>query len=167
MTRNRIQRLLSRQSYLLALVLLVISLLINLHFQANLLGASVISRNFRAFLPAMILAVGQTVVVVGGGIDLSVGAIVTLGNAILATAILANSSPADIAWAIVLTCGAGLLAGTVNGLCVAYLRLQPIVTTYATSFLFGGIALLILPRPGGDIADILLQFYRTSPVGVP
>jgi len=107
------------------------------------------------------------VVVVGGGIDLSVGAIVTLGNAILATTILADSSPSDIVLVIILTCGAGLLAGLVNGLCVAYLRLQPIVTTYATSFLFGGIALLILPRPGGSIADILIQFYRASPLGIP
>src|SRR5450432_2621771 len=167
MNQQRVQRVISRQPYLLALVLLIVCVLINLHYQPNLLGAATISRNFRALLPAVILVVGQTVVIVGGGIDLSVGAIITLGNAILATTILTNSSPSDIILAIILTCVAGLLAGLVNGLCVAYLRLQPIVTTYATSFLFGGIALLILPRPGGDIADLLLQLYRASPAGIP
>src|SRR5947209_2175973 len=132
MTLQRVQRVISRHSYLFALLLLVISVLINLQFQQNLLQGTVINRNFRVFLPLMILAVGQTIVIVGGGIDLSVGAIVTIGNAILATRIASDASPGDIWLAILLTCAAGLLAGLVNGLCVAYLRLQPIVTTYAT-----------------------------------
>ena len=46
---------------------------------------------------------------------------------------------------------AGMAAGAVNGFFVAILRLQPIITTYATSFLFGGLALLILPNPGGGM----------------
>jgi ribose transport system permease protein len=63
-----------------------------------------------------------------------------------------------------------MLAGAFNGLCVAYLRLQPIVTTYATSFVFGGIALLILPRadPTLQLPRSLSGFYRsTTPLGLP
>src|SRR5690606_40303578 len=61
----------------------------------------------------------------------------------------------------------GAAAGAVNGLCVAYLRLQPIVTTYATSFLFSGVALAVLPRPGGALPRALTTFYRSAPLGVP
>jgi ribose transport system permease protein len=167
MTLQRFRRVISRHAYLFAFLLLVISVLLNLQFQPNLLNSTVINRNFRVFFPLMVLVVGQTVVIVGGGIDLSVGAIVTLGNAILATRITAEASSGDIGLAIALCCGAGVLAGMVNGLCVAYLRLQPIVTTYATSFIFNGIALLILPRPGGDLAGDMRNLYRSNPGNVP
>jgi len=167
MAFKALQRLISRHSYLFALLLLAISLFINLQVQPNLLDGPVLSGNLRVFLPMMVLVVGQTVVIIGGGIDLSVGAMVTLGNAILATRIVADSSQADIWNAVILTCGAGLLAGLINGVCVAYLRLQPIVTTYATSFIFNGVALLILPRPGGDLPRSLRTIFRSSPAGIP
>jgi ribose transport system permease protein len=62
----------------------------------------------------------------------------------------------------------GMLAGAVNGFFVAYMRLQPIITTYATSFLFAGLALLILPNPGGGIPQAFSSFYRdTTPLGLP
>jgi ribose transport system permease protein len=62
----------------------------------------------------------------------------------------------------------GVLAGAVNGFFVAYLRLQPIITTYATSFLYAGIALFILPNPGGGIPAPAAEFYRSSmPLGLP
>ncbi|HVO41258.1 MAG TPA: ABC transporter permease [Aggregatilineales bacterium] len=167
MSINRLQRVLKRHSYLFALLLLVVALLINFSLQANLFALTTINRNLANSLPLMVLVVGQTVVIIGGGIDLSVGAIVTLGNAILATRIAADASPGDIGLAILLTCGAGLLAGVINGLCVAYLRLQPLVTTYATSFIFSGVALLILPRPGGDVTRDLRTLYLSTPGGIP
>ncbi|MCC7446098.1 MAG: ABC transporter permease [Anaerolineae bacterium] len=159
---SRIQRTASRQPYLFALLLLVVVLLINLALQSNLFDLIVINRNLRVFLPLMVLVVGQTMVIIGGGIDLSVGAIVTLGNSILVTMITADSPPGQIGLAILVVCIAGLLAGVFNGFCVAYLRLQPIVTTYATSFVFNGLALLILPRPGGDIPADMRRLYRSN-----
>jgi ribose transport system permease protein len=61
----------------------------------------------------------------------------------------------------------GILAGSINGFFVAYLRLQPIITTYATSFLFGGLALFILPQPGGGIPAQVADVYRTrNPLGL-
>jgi ribose transport system permease protein len=51
---------------------------------------------------------------------------------------------------------------------VAVLRLQPIVTTYATSFIFSGVALWLLPRPGGSMPQAIAQFYRREmPLGLP
>jgi ribose transport system permease protein len=62
----------------------------------------------------------------------------------------------------------GLLAGAINGFFIAFLRLQPIITTYATGFLFAGFALYLLPYPGGGIPSGISEFYRTSmPLGIP
>jgi ribose transport system permease protein len=62
----------------------------------------------------------------------------------------------------------GLLAGAINGFFIAYLRLQPIITTYATSFLYAGLALFILPNPGGGIPGSIAALYRSStPLNLP
>lgn len=153
--------------YLFALFLLLLSLIINYFLQPNLFELRVLNGNMRIFLPLMILAAGQSIVVLGGGIDLSVGTIVSLVNAVLITNLARESGPAEILWAIALGLGIGLLAGAFNGLCVAYLRLQPIVTTYATSFIYSGLALYILPRPGGAIPAELARLYRSTPASIP
>ncbi len=155
------RRFLAKNTYIFAFVLLIVVILINRGVQDNLLEMGTINRNLRVFLPLIILAVGQAIVILGGGLDLSVGTMVSMCNAILATQITPESTPGQIGLALVLALGAGMLAGALNGVCVAYLRLQPIVTTYATSFVFSGIALLILPRPGGAIPRDLTRFYRS------
>lgn len=161
------QRLALRHTYLFALLLLIIAVLVNYALQDNLFQLRVLNGNLRVFLPLMLLAAGQTIVIIGGGIDLSVGAMVSLVNAILVTNMTTGGPPEQLAVAFALALGAGLLAGAFNGLCVAYLRLQPIVTTYATSFVFSGIALLILPRPGGEVQAELPRLYRSTPADIP
>lgn len=165
--RFNLRRFFSQNTFLFALLLLVIALVINYALQPNLFELRTINRNIRGFLPAIILAIGQTIVIVGGGVDLSIGAIVSMVNAILVSSLTPESTPEQVILAILVGCGAGLMAGAVNGLCVAYLRLQPIVTTYATSFLFSGAALLILPRPGGAIPEVLEDTYRATPLDIP
>lgn len=168
MNRVTLQRLTRHHSYLFALLLLVVALFINHRLQDNLLETRVLGNNFRTWLSLIVLGVGQTIVIIGGGIDLSVGAMVSMSNAILVTLILPESPSEDILLGIGAALGAGLLAGALNGFCVAYLRLQPIVTTYATSFVFAGIALLILPRPGGQFPiDMLRAYRRSAPFGIP
>ncbi len=161
------RRLIARNTFLFALLLLIVSVLINWSLQDNFFELRSLNRNLRGFLPLIILAIGQTIVVIGGGVDLSVGAMVSLANAILITMIVPESTPAQVLLAIGAACGAGLLAGALNGFAVAYLRLQPIVTTYATSFLYAGLALLILPRPGGAIPEPLEDLYRSTPLDIP
>ncbi len=167
MNTVRLKRIAQRHAYLFALLLLLIAIGINYSLQNNLFELRVLNSNLRNFLPLIILTVGQTIVIIGGGIDLSVGAMVSMSNAILVTLILPEAGPGEIAFGIGVTVLAGLAAGAFNGLCVAYLRLQPIVTTYATSFVFAGIALLILPRPGGNLPREFLRAYRGTPLNIP
>jgi ribose transport system permease protein len=83
-----------------------------------------------------------------------------MANAILATQIPQDATGDVIIRAVLLAFLAGGLAGTFNGFGVTILRLQPIVTTYATSFIFSGIALQILPQPGGRLPRELSSFWR-------
>ena len=147
------KRFLRANPYLFALLLLVILVVVSAFLQKNFFRLGVINGNLRVFLPLMILAVGQTLVIIGGGIDLSVGTMVSLVNAVLVTLITGDPGRGDITLAMVAGCGVGMLAGALNGVCVAWLRLQPIVTTYATSFIFAGLALLILPRLGASCQE--------------
>ncbi|RME74474.1 MAG: ABC transporter permease [Chloroflexi bacterium] len=167
MNTTRLQKLTFRHPYLFALGLLVVVLGVNFYLQPNLFQLRVLSSNLRIFLPLMILTAGQAIVIIGGGIDLSVGTMVSMVNAILVTWITRDSTPPEILTAIAVGAAAGMAAGLLNGLCVAYLRLQPIVTTYATSFIFAGMALWILPRPGGLLPSELTKLYRANPLGVP
>ncbi len=170
---NRLSnRFFSRNPYLLSLMLLIIMVIINRALQSNLFDIGPLNGNLRVFTPAILMAVGQTFVVIAGGVDLSVGSILSLGNSILATQIPNNATPDVVVRALVLVFIAGLLAGALNGFGVTALRLQPIVTTYATSFIFAGLALNILPEPGGRLPRDLTTFWRnpwaiTPTVSVP
>ncbi|MER3479312.1 MAG: ABC transporter permease [Meiothermus sp.] len=150
------------QPYALALILLILGLVITAMFQPAFFTGRTLANNLRTFLPLILLAVAQTLVVIGGGIDLSLGAILTLSSVVMVQAFGMEADPGP--WRTFGGVGLGLLvgtlAGTVNGLCVAYLRLQPIIATFATSFIWGGLALWVLPQPGGNVPTLLQDFVR-------
>jgi len=168
MKRYTWNALLVRYPALFALILLLVAILINFILQPNLFAGDNLNSNMRVFLPIILLTVGQAVVILGGGIDISVGAIVSIINAVLATRVGLSGSPQAMWQYMAAALLMGVLAGALNGFCVAYLRLQPIITTYATSFLYGGLALFILPNPGGGIPASIVEIYRNStPIGLP
>jgi ribose/xylose/arabinose/galactoside ABC-type transport system permease subunit len=87
-------------------------------------------------------ALAQTLVICGGdaGIDLSVGAI-----AALAQAVLGRLMAAGVPWpaAVAITVGVGLALGAINAFAVAAVRIPPIITTLATLFAYDGLALVL------------------------
>ena len=168
MKRPQWDTLTVRQPALFALVLLVLSLVINLILQPNMFARETLNSNMRVFLPIILMAIGQAIVILGGGIDISVGGIVSIVNTVLATRVGLDGSPAEMWKYIFVSLVIGLLAGAINGFFIAYLRLQPIITTYATSFLYTGMALFILPNPGGGIPASIAALYRdTTPFNLP
>ena len=158
----------TRYPALFAFVLFVIAIVINLILQPNMFAKETLNSNMRVFLPIILLSVGQAIVLLGGGIDISVGGVVAIVNTVLATRVGLDGSPEKMWQYIFVSLFAGLLAGAINGFFVSYLRLQPIITTYATSFLYAGFALFILPNPGGGIPANVAALYRnTTPLGLP
>jgi ribose/xylose/arabinose/galactoside ABC-type transport system permease subunit len=104
-----------------------------------------------------IMAVGATVVIVAGGIDISVGSIFGLA-ALGCAAVLQNLDQSAPAWkvlpvAVVVPLGVGLICGLINGALVVYLRMHPFIVTLGTMSIFRGIALVSVREgsiPSGD-----------------
>lgn len=168
MTRSRWEAFSARQPALFALVLLVLSVVINVILQPNMFARDTLNSNMRVFLPIILMSVGQAIVILGGGIDISVGGIASIVNTVLATRVGLDGTPGEMWQFVLISLLIGLLAGAINGFFIAYLRLQPIITTYATSFLFVGMALFILPNPGGGIPASIAALYRNStPLNLP
>jgi len=117
--------------------------------QQSLPGNFELTSTVNNTMPLAMAAIGQTIVVLTRGLDLSVGGIIDLTNALAAVHIQDNAG-SMLGWtALVLLVGAAL--GLVNGLLVGVGRLQPIVVTLATLSIFQGLAIRVLPQPGGAI----------------
>lgn len=101
-----------------------------------------------AALPLVFVALGQSLVVLTGGIDLSVGGVMSMCVTLIATQVHGGALRSLAAVGAVLVVGA--IAGAVNGLVVARGRIAPILATLATLSIYSGVALKILPEPGGS-----------------
>jgi ribose transport system permease protein len=82
-------------------------------------------------------ALGMTMIIVSGGIDLSVGSVVALASVVGATSLLEGHSPAI---AIGLTIGVGALVGLINGLIIAGFRMTPFIVTLGMMGVARGVA---------------------------
>ena len=135
---------------------LTLFVLLYLFYQANhprgFTGQVLIQNANEAFALALV-AMAQTVPVLMSGLDLSVGAVMTLVGCIASH--LVNGSPSEIAWGIAACIAAGSACGFVNGCVVVYGRIQPIIATLATSAIYMGLALILRPTPGGKVHEDL------------
>lgn len=105
------------------------------------------------------VAMAQAMTVIVGGLDLSVGAVMTLTSCIASA--LVQGEPWQIILGCLVTVGSGAAFGFVNGLVIVYGRLQPIIATLATGAVAIGLALLIRPQPGGKV-DADLNWAATN-----
>ena len=157
-----------RHPYLMAVVVFLVLCVINAILQPTFLRFGVAASNVAAFLPMALVAVGQTYVVLASDIDLSAGAIVSLVNVVVVSIIDGmGGTGASMALGLAAGLALGLTCGVINGLCVAYLRFQPIVTTFATGIVFAGFALWVLPEAGRQVPPALYLTYAGSMLGVP
>ena len=99
-----------------------------------------------AALPLAFAAAAQTMVVLSGGIDLSIGPLMALANVLALRAMLGH----DLAFSLLAAAIVLLevtLAGALNGVIIVVTRVPDIVITLATSFIWAGLALLVLAKP--------------------
>lgn len=111
-------------------------------------------------LVLILLGVGQTLVVLTGGIDLSIGGVLSVTNAIAASHMATKGDAILVSVALV---ALGWIPGLLNGLLVVYGELQPFIVTLATWFIWGGIAFGFLSVTGGTV-DASLGWLSTGSV---
>ncbi|MBB3929205.1 ribose transport system permease protein [Kaistia hirudinis] len=114
-------------------------------------GFSKFSQNW---FPLALVTMAQALLMLNGGISLAIGPLVSLGAVVAA---LTMEGPAGVLGGLVAVVIVGLGIGAITGAIVAYMRLPAIIVTLAGSFIITGIALILLPRPGGFVPDWLSQ----------
>ena len=112
-------------------------------------------------LPLALAAVGQAIVVISGGIDLSIGAMMALTNVVAASQ-MQNGSEEFGVGVVVGVLLLGVLLGGINGAVVVATRVPDIVVTLAMSFVWAGCALLVLKTPGGGASTWLKELLKGS-----
>ncbi len=140
----RLRGLLARWELFL-LVVLIATFVYGSRFSEYFLTSSNISIAIAGAVPAAIVALGMTLVIVTGEIDVSVGSNVGLCAASLAVAI-EQGLPLEAA--MLAAMAAGTLAGLFNGVMVAYAGLPSLVVTLGTLALYRGTALIMLKERG-------------------
>lgn len=108
-----------------------------------------------------IVAAGQSLVVIGGreGIDLSVGALISLGAVLAGNSMSGNDG--QILQAIIVAGGVTFIIGLVNGLGVTLLRIPPLVMTLGMmGVVQGGLIVLSRGIPSGNAAPALMAFVN-------
>lgn len=123
-------------------------------------GSQNISNLVAQAAPLILASLGQLMVVLIGGLDLSVGAVISLTTSILVI---------DAPWFLVVP-GAFVIAaliGLVNGLVIARLNVHPIIATLSMTSLVQGAALLIRPVAGGTPPALVSELVNATPFGIP
>jgi ribose transport system permease protein len=150
--REAAAKLMSR--YAIFVVLVLVYLLATVISEAFLVPTYIFNV-VRQVAPVGIAAIGVTYVMILGGVDLSIGAVISL-TAVLC-AVQMNGDQANIALAVAVSCAAGAAIGTINGIAVALTRVSPFVLTLGT-----GVAVLGLTQiySGGTARGIVAPGFR-------
>src|SRR5215813_3946374 len=128
-------------------VLLIFGLWYERHLNANWSSFDVETLAIAAVPPAF-AAMGQSVIIIGGGVDLSIGAQMVLFNVISARYMLHGGFGRSLLLSLLIIL-LGVAIGALTGLIIGLSRVPDIVVTLASSFVWSGVALLVLGLPGG------------------
>ena len=156
--------LLNRIPFLVACLMLSLIVLIYGALQRGVFTVDELNLDTAAAMTLILAAAGQTIVLIRGGIDLSIGGMISLGTVIAATRF--GTDPGQVAlWAGIIL-AVGFAVGAVNGLLISVLRLQPFLVTLATWSILNGAAMLILPTDGGSIPGWWVDFSYNTFLGL-
>jgi ribose transport system permease protein len=145
-----------------ALLLVFLAVTVAIHPDFNSFDAQSLAM---AALPLAFAAAAQAVVVISGGIDLSIGSVMAVANVLAASTMEDAGFGKALLLAGLIIC-AGAAVGAVNGALVVISRVPDVIVTLTTGFIWGGVALLILEHPGGGAPDAFLTL-GTGTLGTP
>lgn len=148
--------LVTRNAWTMGLAAFLGLLLIATKFIQPEFGISGLDSLSRAALPFALATLGMAIVIISGGIDLSVASIMAVAS-VTAAVLMQGASDALSGLVVALVLLIGLLIGATNGALIVLTRVPDIVVTLATLFVWEGAAILILESPGGGAAPWLRE----------
>lgn len=161
-------RVIRKHGWVLGLVALMLVLLVLTRVIQPNFGASGIEALARAALPFAFATAGMAIVVIVGGIDLSVASMMAVAG-VASAVMMQNAGDGQAILVVISVVGLGLAMGALNGALIVVTKVPDIVVTLAMLFVWEGVALLILKAPGGSALPELRQLLTGSLVlpGVP
>jgi ribose transport system permease protein len=160
------RRWIEANSWTLGLAVLLAALLLATKLIQPGFGASGLDSLARAALPFALATVGMAIVILAGGIDLSIAtmmAVASVTGAVLMQGATDAQSVAVVLGVLLL----GLAMGAINGFLITVSKVPDIVVTLAMLFVWQGVALLILNAPGGAAAPWLRALSTGTILGLP
>lgn len=145
---SRLTRFRRRQGWAVGVALLLAALVFWRYTQIPAFGAFEVRGIVAGTMTLALLAMAQAVIVISGGIDLSVGAMMVLTNCIAARFMLDQGLGPVVLVALLVVAIAMMLSGVI-GFVTVLSGVPDIVVTLAASFILGGLALIVLDGPGG------------------
>jgi rhamnose transport system permease protein len=143
------------------LVIILLSIFVEYRSGGNFLTVENISDLLTETAILSILAVGMMMVIITGGIDLSIGSVMALAG-MIGTTVLKNNRHLSPLTIIVLAIGIGILSGFINGTLVAKLRILPIIATLGMMNVFRGITYIISNGKWVMQADMTPEFMQVA-----
>lgn len=138
----------------IAFLILFVMLSITASLNERFFTPAVVTSTSNQSMTLVFAGMAQTTVVTTGGIDLSVGPIISMSNSLASSLFTEDDNPLNIIGTVLIVLLVASIAGLTNGLIVVYGRLQPIIVTLATASIYSGIALFLRPQPGGHVPRI-------------
>jgi ribose transport system permease protein len=145
---GRLERFVRRQGWVVGAALLLAALVFWRYTQIPVFGAFEVRGIVAGTMTLVLLAMAQSVIVISGGIDLSVGAMMVLTNCLAARLMLDQELGPVVLVAVLVVVVAMALSGLI-GTVIVLSGVPDIVVTLAASFALAGLALIVLDGPGG------------------
>lgn len=149
-----------QQPYFPSILILIFLLIISFILRPGFFGYDIMKTNFIIFTPIILISIAQGIIVLSGSIDLSVGSAMSLCVVIAAS--IMTDSKLNVALVVLLMIIIAMILGLFNGFIIGKLKLSPLISTYASSAIFFGIAMFIMPIPGGYVPKFFYKFYTSS-----
>ncbi len=158
-TRPGVRGLLQNPSFP-SFLMLVLLIIVNAILQPDFFSYQVFKTDFMSFTPLVLVSLAQATVLLVGAVDLSIGAGISFVTTIMAS-LMADSLSSMILVSL-LGVAAAILLSTFNGFFIARFGPPPIIMTFATSVIWYGAGLVLMPTPGGHIPEAFSTFYAKS-----
>jgi ribose transport system ATP-binding protein len=124
-----------------------------------------VGQTLAAAATLILVGLAQLLVVMTGGIDLSVGSVVALSGVIVS--FFANGDMLQFIVGVAISIVVGLLVGVINGLLVTRLNIPPVIATLVTSIAIVGLAQVLRPQPSTTATDAIMTAIGTTVAGIP
>ncbi|MGA2479961.1 MAG: ABC transporter permease [Spirochaetia bacterium] len=158
-TSRRLKNIVQDSSFP-SFIMLVVLIMVNAILQPGFFSFQVFRMNFMTFTPLILVSLGQATLLLVGAVDLSLGAGISLVTCVMAS--LMHDDPLSIVLVTVLGVVVALGLSLFNGSFIAYIGPPPLIMTFATSVVWYGIALVLMPSPGGHIPEAFYGLYGKS-----